>query len=77
MRITRKQSGRRPRIQFYLTEELDQMLTENRRLAKQLGLRIDFQEAFRNWFLRENRDANVQLAKLVREKKGNGDAQTN
>lgn len=75
MRITKKQSGRRPRIQFYLSEELDQMLTENRKLAKRLGLKIDFQDAFRNWFLKENREANTQLVKLVKEKKGNGDAQ--
>jgi hypothetical protein len=74
MRITKKNSGRRPRIQFYLSEELDQLLTRNRALAKKLGFRIDFQDAFRLWFLRENKDANVQLAKLVKEKKEHGNA---
>lgn len=75
MRITKKQSGRRPRIQFYLTEELDQLLTQNRKLARKLALRIDFQDAFRAWFLKENREAHAQLSKLVEEKKDHGDAQ--
>lgn len=74
MRITKKQSGRRPRIQFYLTEELDKLLADNRKLAKQLALRIDFQDAFRLWFLKENREAHAQLSKLVKEKKSHGDA---
>jgi len=75
MRITKKTSGRRPRVQFYLNEELDRLLTDNRKLAKKLALRIDFQDAFRLWFLKENRDAHAQLSKLVEEKKKNGDAQ--
>jgi hypothetical protein len=75
MRITQKNNGKRPRVQFYLTEELDKLLTDNRALAKKLGLRIDFQDAFRLWFLRENKDANTQLAKMVKEKKADGNAQ--
>lgn len=78
MRITKKNSGgRRPRVQFYLSEELDKLLATNRKLARQLALRIDFQDAFRLWFLRENREAHAQLSKLVEEKKCHGDAQTN
>jgi hypothetical protein len=76
MRITRKTSGRRPRVQFYLNEELDRLLTDNRKLAKKLGFRVDYQEEFRIWFLKQNLDAQAKLSKLVeQEKKKNGDAQ--
>lgn len=73
MRITKKNSGRRPRIQFYLSEELDKLLADNRALAKNLGLRIDFQAAFQQWFLKENQHAKSQLTKLTR-KHTDGDA---
>jgi hypothetical protein len=73
MRISKKSSGRRPRIQFYLSEELDKQLADNRALAKKLGLRIDFQAAFQQWFAKENHQAQLQLAKLT-GKQADGDA---
>ena len=75
MRITKKQSGRRPRVQFYLNEELDRLLTHNRKLAKRLGFRVDFQDEFRTWFMKQNQDAQAKLAKMVEEMKKNGNAQ--
>lgn len=76
MIITKKNSGsRRPRIQFYLSEELEMLLLGNRKLAKKLGLRIDYQDAFRTWFLKENQQAQAQLAKLEDKKAKNGNAQ--
>lgn len=76
MIIKKKNSGsRRPRIQFYLSEELDKLLSGNRKLAKKLGLRIDYQDAFRTWFLKENLQAQAQLAKLEDKKAKNGNAQ--
>lgn len=75
MRITQKRSGRRPRIQFYLTEELAMLVSKNRVLAKKFNLRLDFQDAFREWFLKECLEANTLLKEQTKGKKDNGDAQ--
>ncbi|TSK08545.1 MAG: hypothetical protein FPO08_04355 [Geobacter sp.] len=76
MRIIVPGSRKRPRIQFYLTEELDRIMLENRTTAKELGLRLDFQDAFRAWFLKENEDARKQLD-VIRIRRGkNGGTQT-
>jgi hypothetical protein len=76
MNIIKKNSGgRRPRIQFYLTDKLDRLVTENRQLAKKHGLRIDYQDAFRAWFEKENQQAHAQLAQLDEKKANNGNAQ--
>jgi len=66
MRITIPRSGKRPRIQFYLTDELERMWSSNREIAKQLRLRIDFQDAFRLWFLKENKEARECLERELK-----------
>ncbi|WP_129126916.1 hypothetical protein [Geomonas oryzae] len=76
MRIIKPGSRKRPRIQFYLTEELDEMMQKNRAVAKKLGLRLDFQEAFRAWFLKENEEARRQLDGIRATRGNNGETHT-
>ena len=57
MKIKTPRVGKRPRVQFYLSDELEAIWIANRQLAKQLRLRVDFNEAFRAWFEKENKEA--------------------
>jgi hypothetical protein len=71
MRIKAAGSKKRPRIQFYLTPELEKLLEANRTMARKCGVRIDFQVAFLAWFTSQNREARTALEKLVKERSSN------
>lgn len=52
------------RVQFYLNKEVEILYKENKKLAKNLGKKIDFEEDFQKWFVTQNKQARDELEKL-------------